>query len=380
MKKISLLLLIFAFTFSCNKTEEKKEGYVVSGTAKDVYNGVRVYLKNVDDRGKHTNRDTAIVINETFKFEGKIETPELLYLFVDGVDGNLPVMLENDNINIVVDKSDIYNSKVSGTKSIEAFNIYTNKVKELSQSRMGLNMEYRQASQKNDTATLESLKSKIDANTKEMKAYPFEFLSKNNNNYFALTLIESLVDSKELNIEDVDNAFNKLDSSIKSSVFGQKVKTKIETKKQINAALSNLEIGKIAPKFSAPSTDGSQLALDDIKGKVTIIDFWASWCGPCRRENPNVVKTYEKFHDKGLEIISVSLDKPGQKDKWLKAIKDDNLTWHHVSNLNYFNDPVARMYNIQSIPATYILDEDGKIVAKNLRGATLEQKIGELLN
>ena len=117
-----------------------------------------------------------------------------------------------------------------------------------------------------------------------------------------------------------------------------------------------------------------------MKGKVTIIDFWAAWCGPCRRENPNVVKTYKKYHEKGLEIISVSLDKPGEKDRWLKAIKDDNLTWHHVSNLKYFNDPVARLYNIRSIPSTYILDEDGKIVAKNLRGARLEAKIKELLD
>lgn len=140
------------------------------------------------------------------------------------------------------------------------------------------------------------------------------------------------------------------------------------------------EIGDYAPTFTSKTPEGKDLSLNDVDAKVIVLDFWASWCGPCRRENPNVVRMYNQYHDKGLEIVGISLDKQGQKDRWLKAIKDDNLTWHHVSNLNYFSDPVARLYNIRSIPATYILDEDGKIVAKNLRGARLEAKIKELLD
>ena len=125
------------------------------------------------------------------------------------------------------------------------------------------------------------------------------------------------------------------------------------------------------------------VSLNDVKGKVTIIDFWAAWCGPCRRENPNVVRIYNKYHDQGLEIIGVSLDgtrnQKDPKNAWLNAIKKDELTWTHVSNLQYFQDPVAQLYNINAIPATFILDEKGKIVAKNLRGRALELKVQELL-
>ena len=112
-------------------------------------------------------------------------------------------------------------------------------------------------------------------------------------------------------------------------------------------------------------------------GKVTIIDFWASWCKPCRIENPNVVKIYNKYHDKGLNIIGVSLDKT--QNSWTKAIADDQLAWNHVSNLKYWQEPIAQQYGVRSIPSTFILDQDGNIVAKNLRGYALENKISELL-
>jgi len=113
-------------------------------------------------------------------------------------------------------------------------------------------------------------------------------------------------------------------------------------------------------------------------GKVTLVDFWAAWCKPCRLENPNVVAVYKKYHDKGLNIVGVSLDKSA--DDWKKAIQDDGLTWNHVSHIKYFQDPIARLYNVDAIPAAFLLDENGVIIAKNLRGTELEAKVAELLN
>ena len=138
--------------------------------------------------------------------------------------------------------------------------------------------------------------------------------------------------------------------------------------------------GQPAPALSLPNLEGKTVSLASHAGKdVVVLDFWASWCRPCRMENPNVVKVYNKYHDKGFNIISVSLDRNGQKERWLKAIEDDKMDWYHVSNLQFWQDPIAKQYGVKAIPATFLVDKDGVIIAKNLRGPALENKIASLL-
>jgi peroxiredoxin len=141
--------------------------------------------------------------------------------------------------------------------------------------------------------------------------------------------------------------------------------------------LTALQPGKMAPDFKLPSPDGDSIALSDYRGKYVLVDFWASWCGPCRQENPNIVRMYNRFKGKNFEILGVSLDK--ERAGWVKAIADDQLTWKQVSDLKFWDSIVTGLYAIQSIPATLLVDPDGKIIARNLRGPELEEKIASLL-
>lgn len=378
---IKLLLMAVLFT-SCNK-EVKRDGYLIEGNAKGIYNGIRVYLKGVDQNNRQIDLDTAIIMNEKFSFEGKVLEPEMYYLTINSVNGNLPVIVENGIITIDIDKENLINSKLYGTKNNEALMTYNHNLKSLIDQRQEINLTLRDAAQVNDAQKVKSLQENMSEVNLKLINLPYEFIEDNPDNYYALIIMENMLNNRNAELVRILNSFQNISDDLKATEKGQTLLSKIATVQSIIEAQINTEIGKIAPDFSAPTPEGNLLSLKEIMGKVTLIDFWAAWCGPCRRENPNIVNIYNKYHSKGLEIIGVSLDgvrQPDPKAAWIKAIEDDNLIWHQVSNLNYFNGPIAKMYNIQSIPASFILDADGKIIAKNLRGQALEAKIAELLD
>ncbi len=162
------------------------------------------------------------------------------------------------------------------------------------------------------------------------------------------------------------------------TLYGKSYPADARQLKQEIKKLSRLMVGSQAPDFKMESPEGDTIELKDFEGSVLLLDFWASWCGPCRRENPNVVKVYNEYKEQGFDVLSVSLDK--KRDRWLKAIEDDGLDWHHVSDLKGWQCAATDLYNVKSIPRTFIIDRTGKIIAKNLRGDELEQKIASLLD
>jgi len=190
-----------------------------------------------------------------------------------------------------------------------------------------------------------------------------------------LVSIEALQDAIGPLPDDIlvyDKLFRGLDKTVRNSEAGRTLRKNMD-------GFMAVRIGVTAPLFEAPDTTGNSIRLKDFRGKYVLLDFWASWCGPCREENPHVVKAYKQFRDKGFTIIGISLDEAGKRDAWIKAIHADGLVWQHVSDLQYWNNAVAKLYSIRSIPQNFLLDPQGKIVAANLRGEALTQTLQALL-
>ncbi len=372
MKKLAIL--IFGVIFTLAGCQEDK-GYYLSGTIDGVEDGKKVFISERDESTRSLKPvDTAIIKDGKFEIDMKDqEQPGLSFLGFEGINGNVVFIAENQKISFDIDKDSIRNTRISGGKENQALTEYLNHLKELNRKMVNMQKEMRQAAMAKDTAKLNTLREAQGELRDNDKTFKKELFSRNKDSYVGVMLLTDMLNMRTHSSSEVREMYAQLSDRLKETALAKSLK---ETLDNSLAA----EVGSKAPEFTGPTPDGEKLSLSENLGKVTIVDFWAAWCKPCRIENPNLVRTYNKYKDQGLNIISVSLDRPGQKDRWIQAIEDDNLEqWSHISHLKFWDEPIAKKYRVSSIPATFILDEEGVIVAKNLRGDALENKIGELL-
>ena len=387
MKKILFLLTASVAIISCSKVKDGE--YLITGTATGIENGKTIILQGQDPTTKMPLAlDTVKVENGKFEIKGKVTEPAFHTLILQGANGPIPFILETGEIKIAIDKDSIHKSKISGTYNNDEYVKFN---EELTKTQKALvdfqknNTQKMQAAQQaQDTATINGLmkqymKIQTEVQADSKKKY-LAYAEGHPKSYISALIIQGMLGDPSTDVKKAEALYNSLDESLKNTAPGKEIKTKLGQAKMpaVGATAPPVGDAKWRSDFSAPNPEGKVISLKESLGKVTIVDFWASWCGPCRKENPNVVAIYKELHSKGLNIIGVSLDK--EKSKWTDAIAKDGLTWTHVSNLKFWDEPIAAQYGVQSIPATFILDASGKVVAQDLRGPELKAKIIELLS
>ena len=375
--RVILLVTTALIVFSCNKAGENE--YIITGTIKGV-DGKKVYLEVQDDMtGAFKTLDTVVVEGGKFTMKGSAKEADINLIQIETVEGKIPFILENGDIEMDINKDSLSAVKVTGTYNNDELTAYRELGSAIQKKMMKFQKDnmakMNQAQQKKDTATINALSKEYFKFQKDFAAQSEEYVKTHPKAFISLLLIESFF-QQMVEPAKITTYFNGLDKELKANKHGKKIKSQLDV---INkpAAPVGVAVGSVAPEFSAPDPSGKMVSLKQSMGKVTLIDFWASWCNPCRAENPNNVALYNEFHAKGLNIIGVSLDKDGAK--WKEAIAKDKLAWPQISNLKYWDEPIRVTYGVESIPATFLLDANGTVVAKDLTGAALKAKVAELL-
>lgn len=369
MKRAFGLLTSLVLLASCG--EGTTDGYRISGTLSgEIEDGKRVFLRRSDENLQTVDVDTTAVQGGTFSFEGAIEQPELYYVFVEGSRSPVPLVLEKGSVELRGHVDSLSLARVSGTPQNEAYSEFLSEAREMSLRRMSMNQDLNAAVQQNDSAIITALRDEYFELQDRQLAFEQDFVASHPEALISVLILNRLLEGELTPVQEIKSLYAALDPSIKETHHAR-------TLAEVIARMETTAIGATAPDFSGPSPDGETLSLKGSLGKVTLVDFWAGWCRPCRAENPNIVQVYNQYKDKGFQVLGVSLDR--NETQWKEAIAKDGLVWPQISNLQYFNGPIAQLYGIRAIPASFLLDENGVIIAKNLRGPALGAKVAELL-
>jgi peroxiredoxin len=372
MKKV-FALLAFAGTVilvAChgNSSQSNPGGYVINGTISNKDSGW-LYLGHEDSAG--FVQDSTRIKDHKFTFIGKVAEPALWYLMAsNGNDAKpLPFFIEDTTIQITANKDSMDKAVITGSHSQALYEAYRKMIVPFKMKQQEVYKSYDMAYQNKDKALMDSLTKVYDQAEKDEHDATISYAQSNPSSIVgAWAIAKNMLFDPDPEV--LKKAFAAFAPSVQQSKYGKQIKKALDIAERIAT-------GQPAPEFTMNDTTGKPVSLSSFKGRFVLVDFWASWCGPCRRENPNVVAIFAKYGGKDFTILGVSLD--DQKEPWLKAISNDHLAWNQVSDLKGWKNAAADLYGVKSIPSNFLVDPDGKIIGHNLRGDALEEALAKAL-
>ncbi len=364
--ELTLLLILGVVLFFNNQGDDN--GYVISGKING-QNNKRIFL-SVSISPWKILKDSTTIIDSKFTFKGQLAEPAPASLRVDGSYNGLDLFLDNSTVTIDATNSDLNTATITGSKENDLYTSFNKTTKPylVTEDDVNLYSKYETAKDVNNLKKMQALFD--DKETKRIAAVK-QFAAQNPDAKVSAYLM--IVYLSELPYQQLMDAYQQLSSRIKDSGYGKYLQ-KILVKSEKTA------VGRNAEDFVQNDVNGNPVHLSSFRGKYVLLDFWASWCEPCRLENPYLVSAYKKYNSKGFDILSVALEQPDRKENWTKAISDDGLRWTNVSDFKYLKNDVAVQYGISNIPANLLLDREGRIIAKNLSTEKLEKKLEGLFN
>ena len=359
MRTIAPFLAILFICVSCSETTE----YTLNGTI-DLEDGQNVLLLGVDEQSQLMPIDTVQIEAGTFSLSGSSKYPEMHYLNFEGVRSLLPVVIEAGTITVEAKKDSIQKASIKGTKSNQDVARFLEEVRTFNQALQEISFELRNAMLSKDSLNVSDLQEQYDDIVVKIADFEINFIKDNPDSYVSSLILEQRVTSGQIETTEAQDLFDQLDSRIQMTKSAQNILELLRQKElQEEANEETPGVGDVAPDFEAPSPNGELVSLNQAKGKFTVIDFWASWCKPCRNQSPALVELYNNYKNQDVNIVSVSLDRSNKR--WLDAIEDDGLNWTHVSNLKHWQDPIAEEYNVRSIPELFLIDDNGTVLARS---------------
>ena len=363
MKNLFYLIIAATILVACNQAPK----FTISGNIEGLADGT-VYLKQ-RVAGESVTLDSAKSVGGKFELKGSVTVPDQ-YAVVLGERKQIPVLVENKAIQISGKADDLRNVTITGSASQDEMKALDAKSAELNVKMKDLYGKYQEAKKAGNQTEVAQLEKQLDALDSTQTAIFKNFVTGSPNSFVAPVILSRIQYGMEA--DEIQSYLTKFSPEVLKSTSAKTLVDRVNV-------LQSVSVGKIAPDFTQNDSIGNPVKLSDVysKHEYTLIDFWASWCGPCRGENPNVVAVWKDYNAKGFHVMGVSYDT--DKAKWLKAVASDHLTWTQVSDLRGWSNATAKIYGINSIPANLLLDKTGKIIGKNLRGEKLREKIAELL-